>query len=385
MASKRIALLLAALLALAPRGALAQVKIGVINSVTGPQAPIGENLTNGIKLAEEDLAARGIKVQLVWEDDTGKPQVGLSAMDKLATRDNVVGVVGAYTSAVTNAVAKKAEQYKVPLVNPVAAKEEITRQGYKYVFRVSATTGDYVSILLDMATTLGQPKSIAILSENTDFGVSGAKSARAYAEKKGIKVVFEEAYSPGSPDYRSTLVKVKAAAPDLMFMVSYVADAITLMRQSRELQLTPMAFLGAGAGFSTAEFASEKNISNAVFSSTQWTPDVSWPGAKAFGERYQKRFGKVPTYHAATAYAAMMILGETATKAGGSREKTVELLRAGSWDGVDGPVKFADYDGYTNQNRHQMLVEQVQNGNYFTVWPKAFQTAKPVWPFPGWK
>jgi len=385
MASNRTALLLAAVLALAPRAGLAQVKIGVINSMTGPQAPIGENLTNGIKLAEEDLAAKGVKMQLVWEDDTGKPQVGLSAMDKLATRDNVVGVVGAYTSAVTNAVAKKAEQYKVPLVNPVSAKEEITRQGYKYVFRVSATTGDYVSILLDMATTLGQPKSIAILSENTDFGVSGAKSARAYAEKKGIKVVFEEAYSPGSPDYRSTLVKVKGAAPDLMFMVSYVADAITLMRQSRELQLTPMAFLGAGAGFSTAEFASEKNISNAVFSSTQWTPDVSWPGAKAFGERYQKRFGKVPTYHAATAYAAMMIMGETAARAGGNREKTVELLRAGSWDGVDGPVKFADYDGYTNQNKHQMLVEQVQNGTYFTVWPKQFQTAKPVWPFPGWK
>ena len=113
--------------------------------MTGPQAPIGENLTNGIKLAEEDLKAKGIDVQLVWEDDTGKPQVGLSAVEKLATRDNVAGIVGAYTSAVTNAVAKKAEQYKVPLVNPVASKEEITRQNYKWVFRVSATTGDYAA------------------------------------------------------------------------------------------------------------------------------------------------------------------------------------------------------------------------------------------------
>ena len=291
---KRILSLAVAALLAVPALAASQVKIGVINSMTGPQAPIGENLTNGIKLAEEDLAAKGIKVQLVWEDDTGKPQVGLSAMDKLATRDNVAGVVGAYTSAVTNAVAKKAEQYKVPLVNPVASKEEITRQGYKYVFRVSATTGDYAAILLDMATTLGKPKTIAILSENTDFGVSGAKSAKEIAEKKGIKVVFEEAYSPGSPDYRSTLVKVKGANPDLMFMVSYVADAITLMRQSRELQLTPMAFLGAGAGFSTDKFASEKNISHGVFSSTQWTPDVNWPGAKAFGDRYDQALRQDP-------------------------------------------------------------------------------------------
>ena len=372
-------------LALALPAHAATVKLGVINSMTGPQAPIGESITNGIKLALEDLKKKGIDVQLVWEDDTGKPQVGLSALEKLATRDNVAGVVGAYTSAVTSAVAKAAERYKVPLVNPVASKEEITRQGYKWVFRVSATTGDYAAILLDMALALGKPKTMAILNENTDFGVSGGKSARAYAEKKGLKVVFEEAYSQGSPDYRSTLVKVKGTNPDVVFMVSYVADAILLMRQSREIGLAPMAFLGAGAGFSTEQFGNEKEISNGIFSSTQWTPAVSWKGAKAFAEAYQKAYHKEATYHAATAYAAMTILAEEASKAGGDREKLRAALDAGSWDGVDGPVKFQDYEGYNNQNKHQMLVEQVQGGKYFTVWPKELANGKAVWPFPGWK
>ncbi len=363
----------------------ATVKLGVINSMTGPESPIGENLTNGIKLAVEDLKKQGIDVQLVWEDDTGKPQIGLSALEKLATRDNVAGVVGAYTSAVSSAVARAAERYKVPLVNPVASKEEITRLGYKWVYRVSATTGDYASILLDMALALGKPKTVAILGENTDFGISGSKSAKAYAEKKGLKVVFEEAYSKGSPDYRSTLLKVKNTKPDLVFMVSYVADAILLMRQSREIHLSPMAFLGAGAGFATVQFANEKAISNGVFSSSQWTPQVSWPGAKEFNQRYLSAFGKPPTYHAATAYAAMMILGEEAAKDGGDREKIRQALEKGSWNGVDGPVKFQDYAGYTNQNKHQMLVEQVQNGKHVTVWPPSLAAGKPIWPFPGWK
>jgi len=371
--------------ALAVTARAAPVKLGVINSMTGPEAPIGENLTNGIKLALEDLKKKGIEAQVVWEDDTGKPQIGLSALEKLATRDNVAGVVGAYTSAVTSAVAKAAERYKVPLVNPVASKEEITRQGYKWVFRVSATTGDYAAILLDMALSLGKPKTVAILNENTDFGTSGAKSARAYAEKKGLKVVFEEAYSKGSPDYRSTLVKLRGTNPDVVFLVSYVADAILLMRQSRELALTPQAFLGAGAGFSTVQFAAEKEISNGVFASSQWTEQVSWPGAKEFGERYQKQFGKTPTYHAATAYAAMMVLGEEAGKANGDREKLRQALDHGSWNGVDGEVKFQDYDGYTNQNKHQMLVEQVQNGKHVTVWPQDLASGKAIWPFPGWK
>lgn len=363
----------------------APVKIGVINSLTGPEAPIGEDLGNGIKLAIEDLKKKNIDVQVIWEDDTGKPQVGISAMEKLATRDNVVGVVGAYTSAVTSVVAKTAERYKVPLVNPVASKEEITRQGYKYVFRVSATTNDYAQVLLDMAFSLGQPKTIAILNENTDFGVSGGRSAKEYAEKKGLKVVFHEAYSKGSPDYRSTLVNVKNVNADVVFMVSYVADAILLMRQSREIGLSPMAFLGAGAGFSNAQFAKEREVSHGIFSSTQWTPAVAWPGAKEFAKTYQERYGKQASYHAATAYTAMWILAHAAAQANGDREKTREALDSGSWETIDGTVKFADYDGYSNQNKHQMLVEQIQEGKFITAWPKDLQSGKPIWPFPGWK
>jgi branched-chain amino acid transport system substrate-binding protein len=273
----------------------------------------------------------------------------------------------------------------VPLVNPVASKEEITRQGYKYVFRVSATTSDYASVLVDMAMSFGKPQTMAILNENTDFGTSGARSVKEYAEKKGIKVVFSEAYPKGSPDYRSTLVNLKASNPDLVYMVSYVADAVLLMRQSREIGLKPMAFLGAGAGFANQQFANETAISNGIFSSTQWTEAVSWPGAKEFGARYQKAYGRPASYHAATGYASMMVLAETAAKAGGDKEKLRSMLHEGSWETIDGTVTFRDYDGYTGQNKHQMLVMQIQNGKFVTVWPAALQTGKPVWPFAGWQ
>jgi branched-chain amino acid transport system substrate-binding protein len=363
----------------------AVVKIGVINSMTGPEAPIGENLTNGIKLAQDDLKKKGITVNLVWEDDTGKPQIAMSAMEKLATRDGVAGVVGPYTSACSNAVAKLAEKYKVPLLVPAAAKEEITRQGYKWVYRLNAPADVYASVLIDAMSTLGKPKTIALIYENTDFGTSTSKTAKSYALKKGIQVVADESYSKGSPDYRSTLTKIKSKNPDLVFMVSYVADAILIMRQAREIGLQPKAFLGGGAGFTTVEFAREKEISNNVFSSTQWTDDVNWPGAADFGRRYKSRFGKEPTYHAACAYAAMMIMAETSSKNLGDREKTRAGLKNGAWKGIMGDVRFADYAGFTNQNNHQMLVQQLQSGKYETVFPTNFATRKSVYPFPKWR
>jgi branched-chain amino acid transport system substrate-binding protein len=383
---KLLLVLLSALILALPGAALAaSVKIGVINSITGPEAPIGEHLTNGIKLAQEDLKLKNINVELVWEDDTGKPQISMSAMEKLATRDKVSGVVGPYTSACANAVARLAEKYKVPLLVPAAAKEEITRQGFRHVFRMNAPADVYASVLIDAAMSLGKPKSIALIYENTDFGVSTTKSVKEYTARRGIRVVADEPYSKGSPDYRSTLSKIKAQKPDLVFMVSYVADAILLMRQSREMGLQPQAFLGGGAGFTTMQFANEKNISNNVISCTQWTDDVKWPGAKEFAVRYKARFGKEPTYHAACAYESMMIMAETAARSGGDREKTRAALKSGKWNGIMGKVEFADYAGFTNQNNHQMLVQQIRDGKYETVYPPGFAARKGVYPFPKWK
>jgi branched-chain amino acid transport system substrate-binding protein len=385
MASRVIGVLLAVCLTIPGLSLAANVKIGVINSMTGPEAPIGENITNGIKLAQEDLKKKGINAELIWEDDTGKPQISMSAMEKLATRDNVAGVVGPYTSACANAVAKLAEKYKVPLLIPAAAKEEITRQGYKWVYRMNAPADVYASVVIDAALTLGKPRTIAFIYENTDFGTSTTKSAKEYVAKKGITVVADEPYSKGSPDYRSTLAKIKGKNPDLVFMVSYVADAILLMRQAREIGLQPQAFLGGGAGFTTDQFAREKEISNNVLASTQWTDDVNWPGAREFGKRYKAKFGKEATYHAACAYESMVIMAETAAKGGGDREKTRAGLKSDKWNGIMGEVKFADYAGFTNQNNHQMLVEQVQNGKYETVYPAKFATKKAIYPFPKWK
>jgi branched-chain amino acid transport system substrate-binding protein len=381
---KKLSLALAALAIALPGAAGAQVKIGFINTMTGAEAPIGENLTNGVDMAVEDLKKKGLQVTLVKQDDTGKPQIAMSAMEQLATGDEVAALVGPYTSANANAVAKLAEQYKVPQVVPAAAKEEITKQGYKYVFRLNAPAHQYAQSLLDAALALGKPKSVAFIYESTDFGNSVSAAGKAYAQQKGLQIVADEAYQKGAADYRSTLTKMKAANPDLVFMVSYVADAILLMRQSREVGLKPQAFLGGGAGFDTAQFESEKDISTNVFSVTQWTPESS-PGATEFADRYKAKYGKKPTYHAACAYGAMMVVGEVASKAGGDREKIRQALDSGSWTGIMGDVKFADYDGFTNQNQLIMPVIQYQGGQAVTVYPPKAAKKKAVYPFPGWK
>jgi branched-chain amino acid transport system substrate-binding protein len=366
-------------------GRAVPVKLGFINSMTGPEAPIGENLTNGADLAVEDLKKKGIEVDLLKQDDAGKQQNAMSALEQLATGEGVAAVIGPYTSASANAVAPLAQQYQVPLLVPAAAKEDLTRNGRSFVFRLNAPAHVYAEALLDATLALGKPKTIAFVYESTDFGTSVSTAGKELATRKGLTVVADEAYQKGAPDYRSTLSKIRAQNPDLVFMVSYVADAILLMRQSREIGLKPQAFLGGGAGFDTAQFQDEKEISNLVFSVTQWTPETGWPGAAEFAARYTARFGKKPTYHAACAYAAVLIAGDAAARSGGDPRKTRDALAAGAWTGILGNVKFETYEGFTNQNRHVMPVIQYIDGKPQTVFPAEFAKRKAVYPFPGWK
>ncbi len=379
MKKKFVSIVTAVLLAFPLLAKAAPVKIGFINSITGKEAQIGENLTNGVTMAIEDLKAKGIQVELVKEDDGGDPKNALAAYEKLATRDGVIGVVGPYTSGCANVVASRADQYQVPLLVPAAAKEEITMKGYKNVFRLNAPANVYSMVLMD-AVKAFHPKTIAYVYAATDFGVSTVKTAQDNALKMGLKEVANEKYQQGQPDYRPSLYKVKAANPDLVFLVSYDADAILLMRQAKEIGLTPKAFLGAGAGYTTAQFAQQTEISNLVVSATQWTDDVNWAGASDFGRRYKAKYSKEPSYHAACAYEAMRIMVETASKTR-SAAKLRAALKSGSWNGILGPVKFADYGGFTNQNNHPMLVQQIQNGKYETVYPSTFSKKRLIFPF----
>jgi branched-chain amino acid transport system substrate-binding protein len=140
-------LLVTALLSLPFRvEAAAPVKIGFINSITGKEAQIGENLTNGAAMAVDDMTAKGFRVTVVREDDGGDPRNALAAYEKLVTRDQVIGVVGPYTSGCANVVASRADQYGVPLFVPAAAKEEITMKGYKNVFRLNAPANVYSEV-----------------------------------------------------------------------------------------------------------------------------------------------------------------------------------------------------------------------------------------------
>ena len=188
-------------------------------------------------------------------------------------------------------------QRETPLIIPTATADNVMDSKSPWIFRICAGANDYAKATIAFLKANGAPKKMAIVYENTNFGQSNMKAMTAAAKEAGIELVAVESYEAKSPDYKAVLQRVKQANPDVIYFCSYLLDATTLMRQSREVDLNPRYYTSAGTGFAAAEFPTEKGAGkNAefTFSVSQWLPEAKWAGSKEFDAEYFKRFNSHP-------------------------------------------------------------------------------------------
>lgn len=367
-----------------------EIKVGVVLPMTGAQANFGEIEKNSFVMGLEKInkagGVNGRKIELIFEDDTGKPDVGRSAVEKLISKDKVVALTGGYSSSVTYAVCAVAQQRKIPFLVTTGSADKITEQGWDHVFRISPPVSEYPKALNSFLKEVVHPKTVAILYENTLFGQSGSKEFGAQCEKEGINVILKEGYEHGAVDFKPLLIKVKAAKPDMVYMISYVMDAALLMRQAKELDFHPKLFVGGGAGFTLPEFV--KNAGDAaqyVFSATLWVPALPYPGAQEYYDEYLKRFSSETEYHGAEAYASIQVLADVLKRAKEISPAGVrEAMEKTDAQTVFGPVKFISYDKKKLQNSLPTYLVQWQQGSLETVWPQNVATKPYVYPVPPW-
>jgi branched-chain amino acid transport system substrate-binding protein len=324
---------------------------------------------------------------LLFEDDTGKPDVAQAVAEKLISKDRVILLGGGYGSSETYAIARIAQQKKIPFLINTGSSDKITEQGWNYVFRLNPSVSEYSVAAESFLNQVVKPKTAAILFENTLFGTSGSKEFDKSCKRMGIRVVLKEGYEHGAKDFEALLRKVQNAKPDLVYMISYVLDASIIMRQFMELDINPRLFLGGGAGFTLPEFY--QNVGKAaegVFSASLWVPNLPYPGAADYYKNYKDRYGKETEYHGAEAYAAMVVIADVLKRANSfSPEDIRQALAATDIMTVFGRVKFSSYGKKINQNRLPTYLVQWIEGKLECVWPKDLATAQYIFPHRRWK
>lgn len=367
------------------------IKVGVPLPLTGRHAPFGEIIKNSFVLAADEVNAKGgvrggYKLDLVFEDSRSDVQAARTVTEKLINQDKVVMLTGQYSSVETFPMAQMVQQYGIPFLCSTAAADQITEQGWKYIFRMVQPASEFDDGLKDFFEKVAKPKSIAILFENTLFGTSTAAAMKEWATKNRVEAVMYEPYDAGAPDYRPLLLRVKEKKADVIYMVSYLLDAVLLMRQAKEVDLNPQAFTGAAAGFSILPFIKGAgDVAENVLSSTMWEASVPYPGAANYLKDYIARFGSPPSYHGAQGYAAVFVVADVLNRAASLKpDDIVESLSKTDMMTMYGRIRFESYKKFQNQTKLPTFVIQVQKGKFVTVWPKDVATAPAAYPTPPW-
>jgi len=367
------------------------IKVGIVLPLTGPQAKSGEIEKQSFDMALEEIneagGIKGKRLEFLIRDDTGEPKVGRSVVEKLITMNKVILVGGGHSNSVTYAVSDVAQQNRVPFLVNTASADKITEQGWNYIFRLNQPASEHASGIESFMDEVVKPKSAVILHEKSSAGTRGAKFFKKSCDKLDIKVLLTEAYKSDATDLKPVLVKVKQVNPDIVFLISTVKDGSLIMRQSRELKLSPKLFIGGAAGFTLPDFAQDAGTaSKKVVSPTLWHQLLPLPGAMDYFNKFKARYNKKTNYHGAEAYAAAQVIADALKRAKSLEPDDIkQALKETDMMTVLGPVKFTSYGKKSNQNKLTTYVVQWQDGKLKLIWPRKLANAKYVFPVNGLK
>ncbi|WP_094606500.1 ABC transporter substrate-binding protein [Sporomusa silvacetica] len=319
-----------------------EIKIGVLNEMTGGNATMGTSSANGAKMAIKEANAKGgvlgKQIQAVVADNKSEPSEAANAMTKLATQDKVVAITGMFASSNAIAASSVAESTKVPFLavgatNPKVTVDEKTNKVKDYTFRVcfidpfQGTVG--ANFVLN---TLQLKKAVILVDNSSDYSKGLAAFFKDAFTKGGGSVLAEEAYLQKDQDFKTILTKVKALNAEVIYVPGYYEEVGKIVKQAREMGITvPMV---GGDGWDSpklVEIGTPAALNNTYFTNHYSVDDTS-AASQAFVEAYKKEYGQAPDALAVLGYDAANVLIDAIKRANSTEPAKIREALAATKD-----------------------------------------------------
>jgi branched-chain amino acid transport system substrate-binding protein len=360
---------LAALGPATPARAQKPVKIGVLTPLSPPgDASAGQFIVRGAKMGVEEVnGAGGVlggrKLELVIEDDAGTPEKGGAGFRKLATQDQVAAVIGQFHSSVAAAVQTLAEQFKVPVFMTQASARGLTEKHLTYTFRTHVIDPDRVQLWNRWIMERGF-KRVAIIGENTDYGVGLVEETKNYFKSMGVKAELKTLiFDRAAVDLTPQMLDIKSWKPDIVLNAAVGTPVYLIIKQAYDVGLFPSAPMLVSYDLpARPEFwknLGEKGTYTSFI--VYYHPSMKLTGrGEAFRKKYLAEFKEDPIYGAFNGYSQIVLLADAINAAKSDRpEDVVKALLAGKFEGWNGTISFPRGEGpYWQQWTPPMLIVQ---------------------------
>jgi len=331
------------------------VKIGLNYELSGAVASYGQDSTDGIKMAIDEVnAAGGVlgkQIELEIVDNKSDPAEATSIAEKLLSQDGITAALGSATSGNFRAAIPIAESYGVPILSSSAtADDDITvdKNGNvrSFVFRTCFTDSFQGRVMADFSIKeLSAKKAVIYGDTASDYAKGLAFNFKNNFEAAGGTIVAEEGYVAGDKDFNSVLTKIKGQDFDVLFVPGYYQEAGLIIKQARELGIT-QPILGAD-GFDSpelAEIAGPQNVNNVYFSN-HYSSLYEDATVLAFIDAFKAaNNGKAPSAFNAMGYDLGKYVTDTITRANSADPKDIAaaLATTKDWSGVTGTFSVGE-------------------------------------------
>ena len=306
------------------KGAANEIRVGGNFELTGGVSNFAQSAYKGVKLAFKEINDKGgidgKKINLIVADNKSEASEATNATTKLISQDKVVTIIGPIVSGSVLASAQVATDNKIPMLTPTGTNEDITYKDGKvreYLFRACFIDPFQGEIMAKFAMNSLKVKNVAILKDSSsDYAKKLGEVFREVVEKNGGKVVAEEAYLQKDTDFKSTLTKIKATNPEVIFIPGYYQEVGLIVKQARELGIE-VPLLGSDGWDSpkTVELAGAQALNNTYFCN-HYSVEDSDPNIQKFVSSFKKEYNnETPDAFAALGYDAGMMFADAVARA----------------------------------------------------------------------
>jgi branched-chain amino acid transport system substrate-binding protein len=367
---KRV-LLGTALLACAALPAQAQdkkeVKIGFLSTFSGGPAIIGNEMRDAFELALDHLGRKvgGLDVNMIYEDDLQKPDVGKQKTDKMVESDKVDFLTGYAWSNVLLASLKSATDSRTFLISANAGPSQIAGELCSPWFFSTSWQGDQVPQAIGEYMNQKGVKSVYLIAPNYAAGkdvLSGVK-----ANFKGQVVGEDYTKWPDQLDFSAELSKARAAKPDAIFAFYPGGAGVQFLTQYSQSGLRGQIPLYTSFIIDEISMPRLKDLAVAVPGADHWVNDLPNDANRKFVTDFRKKYGRSPSAYAARSYDAAFLIDSAVKAVGGDltkKDAMREAMRKANYASVRGPYKYGN-NHFPIQNFY--LQEAVKDGGNFTL------------------
>ena len=351
------------------------IKIGVNEPLTGAVAASGNYVTDGARIAAEEINASGgvlgKNVELIIEDNKSNPKEAVAAAEKLIVKDKVPVMMGAWSSTYTLAVMPKLMEYGVPMVVETSSSGKITTSGNPWIFRISPTSEMEAKAFGGKADKLGISKA-NFLAVNNDWGRGAADQFAAVLKGKGIDVGVMETMDAKATDISAQLASIKAAGGDTLFVTTGVEQLTLVLKQAKEQQLDTRIITTGGSSSPDqliAQAGSAADGSQHILFFAPWFPETAPnPGvAQRFVDAWNnKGYNFAGLTEGFRGYDGIMTI-KAGIESAGSTDS--DAIRKALWNvqvkGVNGNIAFIKQGPAgqeSAQNQPNIFIVKIENG-----------------------